>query len=64
MSSIVTEIGPLPPLITVKEAARIISASERWVRGACAKGEVEAVKIGTDWRVNSKALLEQFGIAD
>jgi hypothetical protein len=28
----------------------------------CAKGEIKAVKIGSDWRVNTVALAEQFGI--
>ena len=29
----------------------------------CAKGEIKAVKVGSDWRINTAAFLNQFGIA-
>ena len=57
-----TDRATLGPLIKVGTAAAIIDASPRKVRDMCAKGEVKAVKVGTDWRINTAAFLEQFGI--
>lgn len=51
-----------PPLTKVGTAAPLLDISERKLRDMCANGEVKAVKIGSDWRVNTAALAEQFGI--
>ncbi len=51
-----------PPLTKVGIVATLLDASPRKVRDMCAKGEIKAVKIGSDWRVNTVALAEQFGI--
>lgn len=50
------------PLIKVETAAALLDASGRKVRDMCAKGEIKAVKVGADWRINTAAFLEQFGI--
>ena len=52
----------LGPLIKTKVAAALLDISPRKVRDMCAKGEIKAVKVGTDWRINTAAFLEQFGI--
>ncbi len=58
----VVDASTLPPLIKSKTAASLIDCSTRKLRDMCAKGEVKAVRVGSDWRVNTAALLEQFGI--
>lgn len=52
----------LPPLIKVETAAALLDASRRKVRDMCVTGEITAVKIGSDWRINTAAFLKQFGI--
>lgn len=52
----------LGPLIKTEVAAALLDASPRKVRDMCATGEIKAVKVGTDWRINTAAFLEQFGI--
>lgn len=52
----------LGPLIKTETAAALLDASSRKVRDMCAKGEIKAIKVGSDWRVNTAAFLEQFGI--
>lgn len=59
----ITTTTTLSPLIKVHTAAKLLDLSPRKVRDMCAKGEIKAVKIGTDWRINTDALLAQFGIA-
>lgn len=58
-----TDPATLGPLIKVETAAALLDASGRKVRDMCAKGEIKAVKVGSDWRINTAALLNQFGIA-
>lgn len=50
------------PLIKIPTAAKLINASEAKVRAMCRSGEIKAVKVGTDWRINTTAFLAQFGI--
>lgn len=59
----VTAPATLAPLITVPTAAKLIYASEGKVRAMCRTGEIKAVKVGKNWRVNAAALLAQFGLA-
>lgn len=58
-----TDTATLGPLIKVGTAAALLDASARKVRDMCANGEIKAVKVGTDWRINTAAFLSQFGIA-
>lgn len=53
----------LGPLITTKDAAALLACTTRKISDMCAKGEIKAVKVGSDWRINTAAFLEQFGIA-
>lgn len=48
--------------ITTKTAAQVLAMTTRKVQDMCAKGEIKAIKIGSDWRINTAAFLEQFGI--
>lgn len=52
----------LGPLIMTKDAAALLSCSRQKVADMCRKGEIKAVKLGMDWRINTAALIEQFGI--
>ena len=57
-----TDRATLGPLIKVGTAAALLDASGRKIRDMCVKGEIKAVKVGSDWRINTAAFLEQFGI--
>ena len=63
MYTVTSNPATLGPLIKVNTAAELLNVSGRKVRDMCAKGEIRAVKVGTDWRINTAAFLEQFGIA-
>ena len=58
----ITDVTTLPPLISTPAAAELLSCNPSKVRSMCRTGELEAVKVGTDWRVNTRAMLEQFGL--
>lgn len=54
----------LPALMTVEEAARIIRVSPERLRRLIRRGEIEgAVYVGNKLRINTNALLTQFGIS-
>lgn len=54
----------LPPLLTVKQAARIANTSERTVYRMCEKGKVKACRLaGGAWRINSALYLEFLGLS-
>lgn len=44
------------PLITPKEAARLLKLSERQVQNLCADGKLPAVQVGTRWRIRRDEL--------
>lgn len=50
------------PLIKTDVAAILLSCTTRKVSDMCKKGEIKAVKVGSDWRINTAAFLKQFGI--
>ncbi len=58
----VIDRAALGPLIKTEVAASLLDASSRKVRDMCVRGEIKAVKVGSDWRINTAAFLEQFGI--
>ena len=49
------------PFMTSKAAAELLSCSSRKITDMCRKGEIKAVRVGSDWRINTRAFLEQFG---
>ena len=52
----------LPPMIPTPTAAALLSVTPHTIRNMCHSGEVKAVKVGSDWRINTRAFLAQFGI--
>lgn len=52
----------LGPLIKTSDAAELLSCTTRKISDMCKKGEIKAVKVGSDWRINTAAFLDQFGI--
>ena len=51
-----------PELISINEAARMLNVSTRTVNRLCLDGKVKAVRIGSQWRINRKALREAAGL--
>lgn len=59
--------GPYPrrPLtISVSEAAELLGVSEKTVRAAVEKGQLEAIRVGRLIRIVRAPLLQQLGISD
>ena len=54
----------LGPLLTSKDVAALLAVTTRKVTDMCGTGEIKAVKVGSEWRINTVAFLEQFGIND
>lgn len=50
------------PLENSKWAARTMGISVRTVTRLCERGEIKAVKVGAQWRINRDALLEYAGL--
>ena len=49
-------------LCKIRRAAALLDVSDRTMRRMCEDGQVKAVKVRRDWRVNEDALRAQFGI--
>lgn len=58
------EVGKLPALCGVSQAAELTGYSTHFVSDACARGDIKAVKVGRRWRIDTTALLRQFGLAE
>ena len=54
----------LPPLLKTEEAAEILGTSGHNVRTRCIRGDLDAVKVGSIWRVNTLSLLLMTGLYD
>ena len=52
----------LPPLLKIEEAAEILGTSGHNVRNRCIRGDLDAVKVGSIWRVNTLSLLLMTGL--
>ena len=50
-------------LLTVNEAAELLRVSNMTVRRMCARGELVAVKVGSQWRINRESALAPVGIS-
>ena len=55
-------IDPACPFQPLAGACKITGLSIAWLRAGCKAGIVPHVEVGTDYRVNVPALLEQAGI--
>ena len=58
----VTRAQREPELISIVEAARMLNVSTRTVNRLCLDGKLKAVRIGSQWRINRKALREAAGL--
>lgn len=60
-----TTLPDLGILMTVDEAAKCTGLSKQSIRIACRKGTIKgAALVGSKWRINRDALLEQFGLVE
>ncbi|MDO4796902.1 MAG: helix-turn-helix domain-containing protein [Coriobacteriales bacterium] len=62
-STVKVDTVTLPPLIKTKTAAFVTDSDVRTMRRMCERGEIKATKIGSEWRINSAALLSKYGLA-
>lgn len=60
----VEEVRHLPAVVDAATAARLLGFSRHYVGDLLARGEIQGVKLGGRWRVNTGALLRRLGIAE
>lgn len=54
-----------PPLfLTVMEAAELAGVSDQHIRQLLIDGAIKGCKVGSVWRVNSRAFLDYLGIGE
>lgn len=56
-AGIIDDLSGLPPVLKIKQAAWALQLSERFVRELCVKGEINAMKVGSVWRIPRHALI-------
>ena len=56
------EIRDLPQLMTARQAASVLSVSERQIARMCEHEKLPAAKVGRAWRINRDALAARYGI--
>lgn len=47
----------LPDIVTVKQLAEFMQINEATVKRAIKSGELEAFKVGRDWRIEREAIM-------
>lgn len=57
------DLGSLPLLLTVHQGAEIAGIHPRTLSRKCQSGEVQAVKVGMYWKINTKHFLEWLGLS-
>lgn len=58
------DLEHLPALIDASTAAQLTGFSSHYVTDLCARGKIAGVKVGRRWRINTAALLDQFGLGE
>lgn len=58
------ETTALPPMMKASEAASIAGVSARTICRLCESGQIRAAKLGSSWRINRAAFLQQLGIGE
>ena len=58
-----TQSEAAPVFVTPPEAAQLLRVNERTVVRLCGDGDIKAVKVRKQWRINRAALLEYCGLA-
>lgn len=56
------EATALALMITPREAASIAGVSARTITRLCERNQIKAAKLGSSWRINRAAFLQQLGI--
>ena len=51
----------VPALMTIEEAGLLLGLSVESVRRYCLIGDIPAVQIGKQWRIDKQKLMEKFG---
>ena len=51
----------VPALLTLEEAGLLLGLSVESVRRYCVIGDIPAMQIGKQWRVDKQKLMEKFG---
>lgn len=55
--NVYTEYDKVPVLMTVQQAAILLQMSDRTVLNLIYSGEIEAIKVGNEWRIPKDKLL-------
>jgi excisionase family DNA binding protein len=53
----------VPALINLEEASVLLGLNSESVRKYCITGEIPAVQIGKQWRIDKHKLMKKFGYA-
>lgn len=51
----------VPALITIEQASQLLGLSIESVRRYCLIGDIPAVQIGKQWRIDKEKLMKKFG---
>lgn len=51
----------VPALMTIEEAGLLLGLSIESVRRYCVLGDIPAVQIGKQWRIDKERLMKKFG---
>ena len=51
----------VPTLIDIEQASQLLGLSIESVRRYCLMGEIPAVQIGKQWRIDKQKLMKKFG---
>ena len=54
----------VPALMNLEQASILLGLSDESVRRYCVLGEIPAIQIGKQWRIDKKKLMEKFGYID
>ncbi len=55
--------GDVPALIDLEQASVLLGLSVESVRRYCVTGDIPAVQIGKQWRIDKQNLMKKFGYA-
>ena len=53
--------GDVPALIDLEQASALLGLSIESVRRYCLTGDIPAVQIGKQWRIDKQKLMKKFG---
>jgi excisionase family DNA binding protein len=56
------DIDKLPPMLTINQTAELLNLCYKTVYKMCVSGELEAVKIGKQWRIRRVTVLKIMGL--